>query len=166
MSNIVNMATKLRAGVIMLDDENIQLKERIAELGVDQFIRFVPNVTLDQLPAYMQQARIGLSLVQVTPVSLRQNFTKLFEYMAGGLAIVANDHPNKRQYFEIADPGLLAAYEAESLATAIASLMDDSVRLRRYAVNGRRAFLENFHWEVAAELMLDFYDELLANERS
>lgn len=143
-----------------------QMQERIEELDVGEVVRFVPNVTLDRLPEYLKEARIGLCLVEVTPVSLRQNFTKLFEYMAGGLAIVANDHPNKRPYFEYSDAGVLTRYEAESIARAITELIDDPESLRRYAQNGRRAFLETYNWEAAAAGMLEFYDQILTDGRS
>jgi len=145
-------------------DESVrqQMSDRIDELGVQEVVRFVPNVTLDQLPAYLEEARVGLSLVEVTPVSLYQNFTKLFEYMAGGLGIVANDHPNKRPYFEVADVGELVPFDSKSIGRAIAEMIDDEDRLRLYAANGRSAFLERFNWEAAAASMMSFYDELLA----
>jgi len=143
-----------------------RMQERIDELDVADVVRFVPNVKLDELPRYLEEARIGLSLVQITRVSLRQNFTKLFEYMAGGLAIVANDHPNKVDYFELADPGELTPYEALPIARAIADLMDDAERLRDYARKGRAAFLETFNWEAAAASMLEFYEEILSDGKS
>lgn len=154
------------ADIIVTDrwfDEDVRKRmgERIAELEVEDVVRFVPNVTLDKLPEYFREARLGLSLVEVTPVSLFQNFTKLFEYMAGGLPIVANDHPNKRPYFEIADAGVLVPYDAEAIAMAIAELMDDPVRLRAYAANGREGFLRHFNWEAAADSMMRFYAGLL-----
>jgi glycosyltransferase involved in cell wall biosynthesis len=137
-----------------------EMAEKITALGVADVVRFVPNVLLDQLPNYLADARIGLSLVEVTPVSRYQNFTKLFEYMAGGLAIVANDHPGKRPYFDACHPGVLTAYDSREIANAISSLMSDESRLRQFAANGRRAFLDQYNWEVAASRMLDLYDEI------
>lgn len=140
--------------------------QQIEELGVQDVVRFVPNVKLDKLPEYLQSARIGLCLVEVNAVSLRQNFTKLFEYMAGGLAIVANDHPNKRLYFELAESGELTDYEPQAIANAIAGIMDDPEALRRYAKNGRHAFTTRFNWATASDNMIRFYDEICDVRRS
>ena len=144
-----------------IEDARKEMGRRVEELGVQDVVRFVPNVKLDKLPEYLKGARVGLSLVEINPVSLRQNFTKLFEYMAGGLAIVANKHPNKEPYFERAESGILTDYEPLAIAEAIASIMDEPEALRRYAKNGRRAFLTRFNWDATAGDMMKFYDEIL-----
>ncbi len=59
-----------------------EMRRQIEEMGVEDVVRLVPNVKLDKLdklPEYLEGARIGLCLTEINPVSLRQNFTKLFE---------------------------------------------------------------------------------------
>jgi glycosyltransferase involved in cell wall biosynthesis len=74
--------------------------------------------------------------------------TKLFEYMAMGIPVLASDFPLWRQLVEAAGSGRLAAPVPAEVAAALVAMCSDPVRLRLQGEAGRAAYRERYRWEV------------------
>ena len=87
--------------------------------------------------------------------------TKLFEYMASGVPVVASDFPLWRQIVEDAGCGLLVDPESpEEIAEAIDWLMDHPEEAAQMGANGKVAARQTFNWPSEAEKLLALYKRL------
>jgi hypothetical protein len=83
---------------------------------------------------------------------------KVSQYMAAGLAILANDTSFVREVVEAAGAGLVVDFRSrQALVEAVNRLAADASLRRTHAEDARRYFGETFHWEA---LSADFYGAL------
>lgn len=72
---------------------NPSLQQRYAD---HDNIRFMGLIAQERLPAILQQARVGVCYFPMHYPHILQTPTKLMEYAALGMRILANDHPQSR----------------------------------------------------------------------
>lgn len=117
----------------------------------------LPNAARDLLVS----ARIGLLPLFPTPAYAASIPTKLFEYLAAGLAVVATDVPLWRELLAGADcatwvpPG-----DPEAVVAAIRRYDEDPELLLRHATSGRALVRERFRWDREEQVLLDLYRSL------
>jgi len=134
--------------------------ERINLLNIADSVEFVGRVPHEELPDYMRDAYLGF--LALKPSRFAMNIpTKMFEYMACALPIVATDCATTRRFMDGLDFGFLIASEKpEPYAEAIVHLLDHPEEAKRMGQNGRRAFLERYNWDSEAAKLLDLYRRL------
>lgn len=119
-------------------------------------------VSYDTLPEQLVQADAGIVCFQPEPNNVNAGPTKLFEYMACGLPVVASDFPMWREVIAGNDCGLLVdPTKPDSIAGALTRLADDPAGRRRMGENGRRAVHRVYNWEAEADRLLEAYARLL-----
>lgn len=106
-------------------------------------------------------ARIGLVTLLPTS-SYRDSYpTKLFEYMAAGLPVIASDFPLWRGIVETAGCGLLVdPTDPAAIAAAIERLLDDPAEAEAMGLRGQRAIIQHYSWEAERAVLLDLYARL------
>ena len=108
-------------------DTGPALAAQAAELGIADRVTFHGRIPIEDVPAAVAGADIGLAPTrhdQFTDMSLS---TKVFEYAAMGKPVVASRLPMVERTFP---PGTVAAYEpgdAQAMADAILAFADDPV---------------------------------------
>lgn len=114
----------------------------------------------------LADATVGLLLLLPERNYVNAYPTKLFEYMAMGVPVVASDFPLWRSIVETAGCGLLVDPEDPAAgAAAVQRLLDDPALARSMGERGRRMVVERFNWQQESLKLLRFYDDLLANVR-
>ena len=135
---------------------------RVQALGIERHITLVPNVPAPEIMDILNQARIGLLVNLRVPKQEKALPTRLFEYMAAGLPVVASDLPLIVHYVSDANCGLLAKPEdPQSFSSAIARLLDDEKMAMNMGRSGQHAFIDRFSWESQIPGLLSFYDKIL-----
>jgi glycosyltransferase involved in cell wall biosynthesis len=89
---------------------------------------------------------------------------KLFQYLLGGLAVVASETPGQREASRLA-PGAVHLYPAEepgALAAALDRLTSDPAALREAQASALAAARARLHWEAVTPRLLDVVNEVLA----
>jgi glycosyltransferase involved in cell wall biosynthesis len=115
-----------------------------------------------EIAGLLGSARIGLVTFLPTPNNRDGYPTKLFEYMAAGLPVVASDFPGWREFVDGADCGLLVdPQDPASIAAAIDRLLDEPVEAEAMGVRGQRAIVEQYSWEAESGHLLDLYARLV-----
>ena len=110
----------------------------------------------------MDAARIGLVVLQPTPMYTRNLPTKLFEYMWAGLPVVASDFPVWRSVVAGAGCGILVdPTDPVAIAEALAELAADPDRSAELGERGRRVVRERFTWAGEETKLLALYHRLL-----
>jgi glycosyltransferase involved in cell wall biosynthesis len=106
--------------------------------------------------------QVGLVVLHPHPAYLTSHPTKLFEYMAAGIPVVASDFPLWRSIVENSDCGLLVdPFDPAAIAAAIERLITNPDEARRMGMRGRSAVERHFNWEMEEQSLLSFYASLL-----
>jgi len=133
--------------------------------------RSVPNidfrgfVPFEDMPAELRKARVGIMPWLRTPQHVRAaQPSKLYEYMACGLPVVAADLPITREIVAgngcgvLHDPG-----DVDSFIEKTYALLNDPERASVMGVQGSRAFRARYTYQAAGQELIDMYASLLAN---
>ncbi|MEA5446879.1 glycosyltransferase family 4 protein [Gammaproteobacteria bacterium AB-CW1] len=138
-----------------------ELKGRAAELDVEDRVRFVPTVALDQLLDYTASADIGVQPIRNTCLNhFSTDSNKLFEYVMAGLPVVASDFPEIRAVVRGHELGLVFDPEKPgALVAALQEMLADPARQARWRANARRA-RESLSWEAQEDVLLSIYREM------
>ena len=97
--------------------------------------------------AAVEGAAVGLSLLADLPNYRRSMPTKVAEYMARGIPVVASDLPATRSVVEAAGAGLLVPPDdVEATVVALGTLLDDDVLAREMSRRGRAHAGAHLDW--------------------
>lgn len=131
-------------------DGGMALRNRIAELGLEERVRILPPYAPGEAVREAAAHSVGLCLERRGPANHELTVSnKLFDYMMAGLAVVVSDLPSLRAVAERSGAGLwFEPGSAQDLAAQIARLRDDPGLLARLAANARRFALEEGNVEV------------------
>lgn len=144
-------------------DSEAALVALATELGIAARITFHGRIPIDDVPARVAAADIGLAPTRhdgFTDLSLS---TKVFEYAAMGKAVVASALPMVTATFP---PGTVAAYrpgDDEAMAGAILSFADDPLA-REAAVARTRKIVDASAWERESVGYVALVEGLIAGE--
>jgi glycosyltransferase involved in cell wall biosynthesis len=128
----------------------------LLRLGLGDRVRFVSGISTAEMVRYYAEASIA-----VVP-SVYEGFgLPAGEAMACGVPVVSTDGGALPEV--VGDAGVIVpAKNAEALAEAIASLLEDRERREALGHAGRARILETYSWEVCAREMTAYYRRVLA----
>jgi glycosyltransferase involved in cell wall biosynthesis len=110
----------------------------------------------------LSDTRIGLALFYPMRSYVESQPTKLFEYMAAGIPVIASDFPRFREIVEGNGCGLcVPSRDVAAIAAAIERIFDDPAEAVRMGQRGRELVRRHFCWKQEAETLLGFYDRIL-----
>jgi len=116
--------------------------------------------------ALERSAVVGLVTLKATPAYVDSLPTKLFEYMAAGLSIVASDFGTWSEVVRESGCGILVdPVDPQAVASAIARLLADPLEALAMGESGRRAAVARFSWESEGATLVGLYDSLLPAAR-
>ena len=130
-------------------DEMVQLVE---QLGLQSHIQFTSDyIPTSDLPKIIRQADLGVVPYRRDVFTDGILPTKLMEYVALGVPVVAARTPVIESYFDETMVQFFTPEDHQDLARAILALHDDQARLRDLARNADR-FNQRYNWQkVSAE---------------
>ena len=120
------------------------------------------TVPYDQLGELIGRHRIGLIPGQPSVKNLAPFVpTKLFEYLACGIPVVASALPSIRSFYEAGDWGSLAdPTDPRDHAAAIGHLLDHADEASCKGRRGRSLVEEQFNWSAESHRLLNFYERV------
>lgn len=150
--------------LLMVGDGNdkTNLEELSIKLGINKDVIFTGQVPYFDVPYFI--AAVDVCLSPVPPLSIYKvsSPTKLFEYMAMGKPVVANEEiPEHEEVIKESGGGVLVRFEAESFVDGIIELLDDSDKARGMGGKGHEWVVENRSYENMAREVEKRYFELL-----
>ena len=138
-----------------------ELKDLVRKKGLQHCVYFIDRVPFHQLHAYTCSADLGLCLIRGTGQSFYYSLpNKLFEYMMGGLPVLASNFPEMQHVVEKTGAGSVTDPEdIEAISEAVCALLSDSAGRRvRRAASLRAA--RRFNWECESEALTGLYERL------
>lgn len=112
--------------------------------------------------ALLASARAGIVVLHPVPNYLESQPTKLFEYMAAGLPIVASDFPHWKDVIGHHSALFVDPRDPQAISDALRWILDHPAEARELGERGRRLTSEKFHWGSEASKLLAVYRRLLA----
>jgi hypothetical protein len=126
-------------------------------------VELTGRLDLASVEARLRDARVGLSVLKPIPNYMENYPTKIFEYMAARVPVVASDFPLYRGVVDGERCGIsVDATSASAVADAIARLLDDPTEAQAMADRGRAAVIERYSWNAASRSLLSLYERILA----
>lgn len=137
--------------------------ERLADnLGIKDNVVFTGQVHFDEVPNYIAAADMGVSPVPPLDFYKLSSPIKMFEYMAMGKPVVANEEiPEQKGVIEESGGGILVKFEDESFANGIIKLLDDPESAKEMGRKGKEWVVKNRSYEILARRLEERYFELL-----
>ncbi len=145
----------------------VSLRSIVAELQLEERVRFIPTVALADLPSYTASADIGVQPIENTCLNhYTTDSNKLFEYVQAGLPVVASDLPEIRRVVREHGLGVLVPEsDSVALAAALRDLVGDEGKRQYYAAQSRKA-ASVLNWESQEHELLALYERVLSNRAS
>ena len=140
-------------------DSEEELRALAVELGVRGRVTFHGRIPIDDVPAAVAAADIGVAPTRLDRFTAMTISGKIYEYGAMGKAVVASRLPLVERSFP---EGSVARYEpgdVEGMARAIVALADDPIR-RAEAIDRTQDVVRDAAWEREAERYVMLVDRL------
>ncbi|MGC2297386.1 MAG: glycosyltransferase [Acidobacteriaceae bacterium] len=129
-------------------------------------IRLLPNVAPTRIIEHLNRATIGIIPALNLPKNFKALPTKLFEYMAAGIPVVASGHPHVAPVLEDAACGVSCNPDnPESFVEAILRLTADPNAARAMGAAGQSAFLDRYTWESQHATLAGYYGSIVDSHR-
>lgn len=121
------------------------------------------TVSPDRARDLILSSRVGLVVLQDSLAHRDSLPTKMFEYFASGVPVIASDFPLWRSIIEEYDCGILVDEKSPSaIAAAVAEYDADPVLLERHSNNARRVAVELLNWAHEEPTLESVYKRVIA----
>ena len=127
-----------------------EVAEAITAAAGAGWCRHLPRLEAEPLAAFAAGAGIGLATLLPQPNYLEALPTKLFEYMALGIPVLASDFPLWRRIVAGAGAGRVVRPNPEPVAEALLAMAADPEALEDHGRRGRAACRDRYRWEAEA----------------
>ena len=128
-----------------------QLEELILQLKVRDIVHFHETVLPENLGSILAKADVGVVPKRGGGFTEEAFSSKIFEYMAAGIPVIASRTRIDTYYFDDSLIKFFTPGDPEELAKCILELHGDPEKRRALAENGKK-YIENNTWEVKKEI--------------
>jgi glycosyltransferase involved in cell wall biosynthesis len=143
-------------------DDRPNLEELVSKLEIQNDVIFTGQVPYFDVPDYIAAADVCLSPVPPLSIYKVSSPTKMFEYMAMGKPVVANEEiPEQREVIQKSGGGVLVRFDPESFANGILELLNNPARANGIGRKGNEWVVKNRSYENMAREVEKRYFELL-----
>lgn len=150
-----------------LSDEQRQTMTRFARDNHLKNVHLHGRLKPAEWHPIIARCHIGLAVLDTLPNYTQSYPTKLFEYMALGIPVIASGFPLYREIIEGAGCGLTVnnPNDPRELADCIVRLLDNPDEAAAMGERGRQAVRERYQWSVEGQKLTAFYERLLEPSR-
>jgi glycosyltransferase involved in cell wall biosynthesis len=145
MKIVANAGIPVRLTIVGAGDDQLNYcQENIARLGLEKHVRVLGRVSGNEMPSFLGRADVGICLWEDKPWWRFNPPTKLFEYLAAGLPVLASDIRTHTRYIEDWGNGFIFKYGPDDLARVIIAIVDrrrDIPAIKKNAHRSGREYL-------------------------
>ncbi|TLS38678.1 glycosyltransferase [Pseudalkalibacillus caeni] len=161
LDKLIRAVPYIKEGTLVLvGDGKIkpELKKLVRELNLEERVKFIPKVMVEQLPAYTRNGYIGFQVLNnVCFNHYSASSNKLFEYIMSDVPVIACSFPEIKRVVEGEEIGLcIDSHDHQSIATGVNRLLEDQTLYSECKVNCLDA-KEKYNWENEAVNLLEVY---------
>jgi glycosyltransferase involved in cell wall biosynthesis len=153
------------AGYTDGDAGRVAIERGITSRGLQEQIDFVGRIPHSDVPSLIRSGRVGLVMLQPIPKFMKNIPSKMFEYWACGLPVIASDLPPIRRFVSDGEQGLLFSPDSpSSLAQATQVMMQHPEDRQRMGQVGEKQFLTRWNNETQVEQLIRFYEQIVTGK--
>lgn len=142
------------------------LLETLSTTAQWRHARWHGELRREDLTPLLARSFAGLVILHPEKTFIASQPTKLFEYMAAGIPVIASDFPLWRQFVQETECGILVdPLQPEAIARAIEYLALNPHEAEAMGQRGREAVERCFNWANEERALITFYSSLLAARR-
>lgn len=144
------------------DNAKEEAMRYIKDHHLSEYVTITGHVPWQEIPRYLGIADIALHLYQPLPVlTVTQGSSSFFEYMAAGIPIVGSNSPGFGTIIDNYKCGIAVnPTDVEEAAGAVLKLLNNNQLAKELSNNGRKAFEQEFNWQVQEEKLVQVYNQL------
>lgn len=168
LENIIKASLKFKRGVIVfIGDGKIKpkLKKMVIENSLEERIKFLDKVPVEELIYYTRQAYLGFQVLQnvcFNHYSALSN--KLFEYIMAEVPVVACDFPEIKKIVEKEKIGISTdTSNPDNIAIAVNYLLDNP-KIREEMAKRCKEAKKIYNWKNEKKVFISIYEGELKNE--
>lgn len=138
--------------------EELEIKTIVQQLGLEKRVIFLGRRPPEEIPALLEDCEVGLALLH--PIgNYRESYpTKMFEYMAAGLPVVASRFALWESVLVGNDCGrVVDPLDREEATNAVFDYWDSRELRERHGRNGRSAVVARYHWGLELPRLIAVY---------
>lgn len=137
-SRVLSMRRNLKLLMVGSGNDINNLVQRASDLGIVEQVTFTGQVPHFEIQDFIAAADIGISPVPPLYFYKFSSPIKMFEYMASGKPVIANEEiPEQEEVLEGSEGGILVPYTVEAFADAIIELLNNPKRAKEMGRKGR-----------------------------
>ncbi len=139
-------------------------KDELSQLPGWNYVDFLGTIGRKEVSSILSNCSAGIVMFHPAPNHSDNLPTKMFEYMAAGLPIIASNFPLWKSIIEDNNCGLCVdPLNVEQIAEAITFMLTNPEKAIEMGKNGRKAFLEKYNWEAEKPKLINLYKELASS---
>ena len=136
-----------------------RLVEQTAELGLQERVRFFDPVSAQDIPGIMAEADLGVVPKRADSFGNEAYSTKIMEFMALGVPVVASSTKIDRYYFDDSVVRFFESGNEQALADAMYEVLQDET-LRRGMVERASDYAKLHSWDNHKKEYLNLVDSI------
>lgn len=150
LEKIIEAIPWFKRGVVVFIGDG-KLKDKIIKMcekrNLNERVRFLPKVPVDELLNYTQNAYLGFQVLQNICFNHYSTLSnKLFEYIMAEVPVIASDFPEIRRVVEGNKVGLVIdPHESKNISLVVNFLLDNTDLYRVFKDNCKKAKLK-YNW--------------------
>jgi glycosyltransferase involved in cell wall biosynthesis len=130
-------------------------------------VDYVGFVNPETVPSLLANCRAGMVVLRPEPSFIDSLPTKLFEYMAAGIPVIASDFPMWRRIVEASQCGVLVnPLDPREISRSVEYLMSHSDACETMGLRGRAALEKQYNWNCEREKLFSLYRKLTGSEKT
>lgn len=141
------------------------LQQLVAELGLQEAVRFHDPVSLRDIAQIMADADLGVVPKRADSFGNEAYSTKIMEFMSVGVPVVVSSTKVDRHYFDDSVVRFFPSGDERALADAMAELLTDPAKRERQ-VRAAREYAQRNSWAHHQETYLRIVDALGGSDMS
>ncbi|PGA15753.1 glycosyltransferase [Bacillus mycoides] len=138
-----------------------ELQKMVLELGLENKVKFIPKVPVNELLHYTKNAYLGFQVLNnVCFNHYSASSNKLFEYMMSGVPVVACSFPEIQRVVENEHVGVcIDSHNPASIAEGVNYILEHPEEREKMKEN---CFIarNNYNWENEKEIFINIYKSL------
>ena len=140
---------------------SITFKEEVCKLSSWKQVNEMGFLTRKGVRDIYMKSKIGIVTLHPLPNYLDALAVKMFEYMAGGIPIIASNFPLWKTIIEDNNAGICVdPLNAEEISDAINYLVSNPKKAKEMGENGKKMVIEKYNWDNEKKKLIDLYKSL------
>lgn len=147
--------------IVGTSTEDSILKEKISELGIENFVSFEGWQNVELFPSYIKASNICISPLHRNKHHDTTYANKIFQYMAFSKVILASNATSQENIIHKSNAGLIhKAEDVDDFSDKVRMLYADEEMCASFGKNGQKFIQNEFTWEHTSKNLINLYNNL------